>query len=781
MNDWEINNPQLGWFLLLSIAVLVLAGWATWRRRLAWRRFAEPESISNIQPKSSWRSLLSTILLATSIGLLALGAMDIRWGKSEQEVPQQGIEVVFALDVSRSMLAEDVRPNRLNRAKQQIKDMVDQMTGDRIGLVVFAGEARQIMPLTKHYQDFRLALDGVTPDSLMTGGSRLAEAITAAAESFIDKTNDQRTIVLFTDGEDQESDPVAIAKQLHQQDGIRIITVGLGDMDQGALVPAGNAAGQSFVEYQGKQVRSKLNGAILKSIADETSGAYIPAGTKRVDMGDAYHRFVANVQPIDFGSATVSVYTPRFQWFALPALLLLIIESWLSSSAEKRGIRWRPATAPISRVTALAVLLCLPAPLRAQPSTDPAVQINQANRLLEQGDYEQAIGIYQRVTPTNTQQRDRLTYNLGVAQFRQGDVAAAAAAFETASRSNETSLAAKARYNLGNVSYTQALEAIKNGDQAATEQLELAITHYRSALRLDNSLDDARANLELAQRLLSELQQQPPQSQQDPSPSDQNQADQKPPESDQPADQNQEQQNPSASDDSSESQNQAESAANDDANEPSKSQQESSNEKSGEDQQANGDTETEQQQSGREQEDSDSSGESSSESQGQAENQEPNDSQVQQSGSDSPDRESSDQQPAGSNPGDLEKTEESTGQDPATRSSTNGQEQTSPPDNRSERESGQRDSTQSPQPETGNQSNSEPPPTGELTAANESDQPGDHSPGSAVAVPGDVDDGIMTRQEALKLLQSVRDRDMLRRLRKQQQQRTRRVPVEKDW
>ena len=136
---------------------------------------------------------------------LVLALIDIRWGKIWREVPQKGIEVMFVLDVSRSMLAEDAKPSRLERAKQQIGDMLEAMAGDRVGLVVFAGERVQLVPLTSHYQDFRQTLRDVGPENVDRGGSRLGDALQLAASGFLDQTGDHKAVVVLTDGEDQET------------------------------------------------------------------------------------------------------------------------------------------------------------------------------------------------------------------------------------------------------------------------------------------------------------------------------------------------------------------------------------------------------------------------------------------------------------------------------------------------------------------------------------------------------------------------------------------------
>lgn len=332
----EIGNPGNIWLLVVSAAAIALVIYATAARRRAALRFASAAMRKRLIPETATsKNWISGLLIATALAMLAIALMDIRWGKTTREVPQKGIEVVFALDVSRSMLAEDVAPNRLGRAKQQIKDMVDEMAGDRVGLVVFAGDTRQSVPLTSHYEDFKRTLDSVGPHSVRTGGSRLGNAIAAASDAFISKTNDHKAIVIFTDGEDQESQPLEIARRIHAEQGIRIFTIGLGDMDQGARIPDDESGRSGFLEYDGQQVWSKMNGQILSQIASETDGAYVPAGTKRVNMSDVYHGFVANVEQTEFQSATINTYIARFQWFAMPALVLLLLENWISTSKRR--------------------------------------------------------------------------------------------------------------------------------------------------------------------------------------------------------------------------------------------------------------------------------------------------------------------------------------------------------------------------------------------------------------------------------------------------------------
>ena len=235
---------------------------------------------------------LATVLATAALALMVVALVDVRWGKVWREVPQKGIEVMFVLDVSRSMLADDAAPNRLERAKQQIKDTIDEMAGDRVGLVVFAGDAKQQIPLTTHYDDFKQSLDEVGPQNVRRGGSRLGDAIDTASQSFLTKSNAHKAMVIFTDGEDQESKPIEAAKRAHEATGVRIFTVGLGDMAQGSRIPVGGEDREQYLTHDGQQVWSKQNGEILRQIASTTEGAYIPAGTKQVNMSDVYHSYI---------------------------------------------------------------------------------------------------------------------------------------------------------------------------------------------------------------------------------------------------------------------------------------------------------------------------------------------------------------------------------------------------------------------------------------------------------------------------------------------------------
>jgi len=351
MDDIQIGNPtQLEWLWLVAVCLGAVVFAAVAQRR-ARARYATSNLIRRVlPPMQRLRRTAGTVLVTGAMVLMVLALVDIRWGKVWRDVSQKGIEVVFVLDVSRSMLADDAAPNRLERAKQQIKDTVDEMAGDRVGLVVFAGDVRQQIPLTTHYDDFKQRLDEVGPHNVRRGGSDLANAIDAASHAFLTKSNAHKAMVIFTDGTEQTAEPLAAAKKAHEETGVRIFTVGLGDFEKGSRIPVESQDHAGYLEHDGQLVWSKLNGEVLKQVATESDGAYVPAGTKQVNMADVYHNYIAGVEQTEFETAKINQYEARYQWFLVPALVLLLAEivltTWPARGAMSRAAAFAHQKAP---------------------------------------------------------------------------------------------------------------------------------------------------------------------------------------------------------------------------------------------------------------------------------------------------------------------------------------------------------------------------------------------------------------------------------------------------
>ncbi len=759
----NLISLNLLWVVASLVGLMMVA--ATLRRR-ALARFATSNLVQRLTSGISGpRRVVKAALVIATLTLLTVALTDPRWGKTWREVPQKGIDVMFVVDVSRSMLAEDATPSRLGRARQQIADMLDAMHGDRVGLVAFAGDAKQVSPLTTNYHDFQQTLSAIGPHTVLRGGSRLGDALTLAAKGFLDQTDDHKAIIVFTDGEDQESDPVDVAQRLHDEQGIRIFTVGLGDREQGARIPvARNRSQTQWLQHDGEQVWSKMNGTTLKQVALAADGAWIPAGTKQVDMADIYRSYVGNIEQAEFETARINSDIPRHQWFIGLALLLLVIETLLldrrrvtasGQSVSFFSRRTEPSSSRTAKrrghlvASAMVLVLFNMGAAASSDADDASSLVAQANTAVEAGDYEAAIDQY-RLAAEARPDRAEPIYNEAVAHYRNGDLESARQLFTQSLASPDRELEAKARFNLANCDYAEAVATAEQDRDAAITKLESAISHYRGALEANPSDSDTRVNIELANRLIDQLRQQ-----------------QKEEEQQQQQQQNQEQQ--------------------DDQSQQSESQQ--SDSEQSDSQQNDQSQDSQQQQSSEESQSSESQEQQSSESESQE-----SESQGQQS---SDDGQSDDQQS-----GETQKDAASQGEQDQETAETADEQQLSsgdeqaesedepqqPGDQESESESST-DSAENAEPQTGEEAaESEPQQHApEQTASGQPQEPsGEESSGvsqygqSSAAAGADAAQP-MTQIEADKMLQAIRDRDLRRRLERLRAERSRSVPVDRDW
>jgi|TARA_B100001964_G_scaffold243826_2_gene323054 Ca-activated chloride channel family protein len=337
--DLQFNNPNntLYFWAVIALCVILVMGYA--RRSTLLKRIATPRLAQRLTSSSSnnYRKF-RIVLLTLSAALLCLSLLDPRWGTRYREVEQKGIDTFFVLDVSRSMLAEDVRPNRLQRATTAIADVLDVMGSDRAGLVTVAGDATVTVPLTLDYGSLRLALDDVSPRSVKRGGTMIGDGIRLAQKSFTDEVQDHKTIIVLTDGEDMGSFPSEAAAEAAAA-GINIYTVGIGDPITGARIPTTRYGQPSFIMHEGEEVWSVMNPEELTNVATAGGGAFVPAGTANLDLASIYAQRIASDAGKSFDSVKLEQFIPRFQWFAIPALLIILGDSWLSLRSKNRTSR----------------------------------------------------------------------------------------------------------------------------------------------------------------------------------------------------------------------------------------------------------------------------------------------------------------------------------------------------------------------------------------------------------------------------------------------------------
>lgn len=320
------------WALPVVVILLVIRHRRTVRAALS---FADREMADRIMPnlRPGW-AIVKGILLVTGLALAILALARPRWGVYYEELTGRGVDIFVVLDVSRSMTATDVTPSRLERAKADVIDLVNEVKGDRIGLILFAGKAVVKCPLTLDYGFFQFVLKQAGPREVTAGGSLIGDALRKAASVFPKDKTRQRLVVLFTDGEDHESFPLKAADQLNEA-GIKVVAIGLGDPIDGARVPEGKSAG-TFVTHDGKIVWSKMDERTLQEIATRTSGAYIPAKTLDYNLDEVYRTHIATLEQDEATGRKRKRLRDRFQLFLWPALALLIFEAGLSFYPRRR-------------------------------------------------------------------------------------------------------------------------------------------------------------------------------------------------------------------------------------------------------------------------------------------------------------------------------------------------------------------------------------------------------------------------------------------------------------
>ena len=314
--------------LWLVFAMAALSVYASWRKRQGLAAFAAVGLHGRLTANvSRGRQRLRQGLVILGVFFIIVALIEPRWGVYYKEMHRRGRDIVIVLDVSRSMLAEDVSPSRLERAKQAINDLVETLRekhGDRIALVTFAGNASVKCPLTLDYAFFSQMLAEANVHSQARGGTMIGDAIRKAVEAFDDKLKNYKDVILITDGEDHESYPIDAAKAAAEK-GICIHTVGLGD-PAGARIPIVEGGRRKFIEHDGQIVMSRLGEEVLQQIAVHTGGTFVPARTRLFSLDDIYHQKIAVKEGRETEQTKQERFTNRYQWFLLVGFLLLAIE-----------------------------------------------------------------------------------------------------------------------------------------------------------------------------------------------------------------------------------------------------------------------------------------------------------------------------------------------------------------------------------------------------------------------------------------------------------------------
>ena len=278
-------------------------------------------------PKLSRRRTVLRMLALLCIGLALTRP---QWGFKWEEVHQRGLDIMVVLDTSKSMLAADIKPNRLKQAQWAVRDFIHQLKGDRIGLVAFAGSSFLQCPVTVDYAAFTMMLDDLYAGIIPRGGTAIAQALETAADSFEKNSEADKVIILITDGEDHEGDPLKMIEKL-KKENIRLYSIGVGT-PEGELIPA--KGGGYLKDSQGRVVKSTINEKLLEQLARETGGFYVRSAPGDFGLDRIYKQGISTLQRDEQNTRLAKIYEERFGWFAAAALLFLLIESLITGKAK---------------------------------------------------------------------------------------------------------------------------------------------------------------------------------------------------------------------------------------------------------------------------------------------------------------------------------------------------------------------------------------------------------------------------------------------------------------
>lgn len=325
MEMFRFGNIEFLWGLLIIPLLAIIFTWSRIARRKALKRFGQQEILIQLMPFSSkGRPVFKFIVLMLALAFIITGMARPQFGSKLKKVKREGIELIIALDVSNSMMAEDIQPDRLERAKRAISRLVDRLTDDKIGLIVFAGDAYTQLPITSDYNSAKLFLNSVSTQIVPKQGTAIGAAINLATSSFTPGGNANKAIVVITDGENHEDDAVSEAQDAVEK-GIIVHTIGMG-LPQGAPIPViRNGQTDYMKDRDGKVIVTKLNEQMLEQIAAAGDGIYVRANNAQVGLNALFDE-INKMEKEEMESRIYSEYNDQFQYFFAVALFLILFE-----------------------------------------------------------------------------------------------------------------------------------------------------------------------------------------------------------------------------------------------------------------------------------------------------------------------------------------------------------------------------------------------------------------------------------------------------------------------
>ena len=474
---FRFASPQYLYLLLVLLALAAIHYYIIYRKKQQVKRFGDPELTKQLfLGVSRWRPEVKFWLTMAALASFIVALARPQFGTRLDTRERMGIEAIIALDVSNSMLAEDVKPNRLEKAKMMVSNMVDGMKDDKIGLIVFAGEAFVQLPITSDYVSAKMFLETISPSMINVQGTDVAEAINLSMRSFTQQEDVSRAIFVITDGEDNEARGVEAAKQAASK-GVRVYVLGIGNPN-GAPIPI-SGTGQYIIDEEGNTVVSKLSEEMCREIATAGNGSYIYVDNSSSAQKKLSEQ-VDRLAKAKMESQIYSEYDEQFQGFILIGILLLLIDVLLLERESKST--WLSSLFRRGRSVSAVCLLLFSLAAFSQTDRD---YIRRGNRLMRDSVYDKAQVEYQKaIEKDNTNPISH--YNLGNALLYQNKAEDAMKEYETAARlEKDKTRLAQIYHNMGVI-----LQSAK--------QFDKAVACYRNSLRNDPTNDETRYNYALS-------------------------------------------------------------------------------------------------------------------------------------------------------------------------------------------------------------------------------------------------------------------------------------------
>lgn len=328
--DQIVLDQPIYFYILFAIPVIVVVFLLllVWKRTVQ-KRFVDKELLKKLSPnRSLFKSVLKVLVLCLAIACLSFALVNPKIGTKLETVKREGVDIVFALDVSKSMLAEDIAPNRLEKAKQLITQIINGLAGDRIGIIGYAGSAFPQVPITSDFSSAKLFLSGMNTDMVSSQGTAITQAIELAQTFYDDEDQTNRVLFIISDGEDHEGNVSAIAEEAAEK-GIRIFTIGVGTLEGGPIPIKENGVLQYYKRDQNnEQVITRLSEETLKEIAKTANGEYIDGSNTKVVV-DQVKAILNGMDKKEFEAKQFTDFKDQFQWFLAGALFLLVLDVFL--------------------------------------------------------------------------------------------------------------------------------------------------------------------------------------------------------------------------------------------------------------------------------------------------------------------------------------------------------------------------------------------------------------------------------------------------------------------